>query len=124
MRILSWIIAQVWLVNGFVCKVLGLVPRHELIVARILGSEHSRLFTVLIGLGEIIIGLWVFNEVERKWCAIVQILLIATMNIIEFILAPDLLLFGKMNALFALILIVVVYYHGFVFQPRSANTKT
>lgn len=39
--ILRGLIALVWLVNGLWCKVLGHVPRHEAIVARVL-SENLR----------------------------------------------------------------------------------
>ena len=36
------------------------------------------------------------------------------MNVIEFILVPDLLLWGKMNAIFAFLLVLVVYYNEFI----------
>jgi hypothetical protein len=49
-RVLHYLIALVWLVNGLLCKVLGLVPRHAAIVARILGPSHADLLTLLIGL--------------------------------------------------------------------------
>jgi hypothetical protein len=42
---ISYLIAAVWLINGLVCKVLNLVPRHREIVARILGDNHAPLFT-------------------------------------------------------------------------------
>jgi len=48
-KILNLAIAAIWIVNGLFCKVLNLVPRHQQIVARILGSEYSRLFTIVIG---------------------------------------------------------------------------
>jgi hypothetical protein len=35
-KLLNYLIAAVWLVNGLFCKVLGLVPRHQEIVATIL----------------------------------------------------------------------------------------
>jgi hypothetical protein len=40
-RVLLVAIALVWLANGLLCKVLGLVPRHEAIVARILGPHAA-----------------------------------------------------------------------------------
>jgi len=42
--IVTYLIAAVWLVNGLFCKVLHLTPRHERIVARILGEGISGLF--------------------------------------------------------------------------------
>jgi len=42
---LNYCIAIIWLLNGLFCKVLNLVPRHQEIVARILGSTHSRALT-------------------------------------------------------------------------------
>ncbi|MEP6795220.1 MAG: DoxX-like family protein, partial [Saprospiraceae bacterium] len=51
-KILTYFIATIWVANGLFCKVLNLVPRHQEIVARILGNNHSRLLTFLIGLSE------------------------------------------------------------------------
>ncbi len=36
-QILNYLIAAVWIANGLFCKVLNLVPRHQEIVARIIG---------------------------------------------------------------------------------------
>jgi len=44
-KLLTLLIATVWLANGLFCKLLNLVPRHRLIVARILGAPHATLFT-------------------------------------------------------------------------------
>ncbi len=38
-QLLTYAIASVWLVNGLFCKVLNWVPRHQFIVARILGKN-------------------------------------------------------------------------------------
>ncbi len=51
--ILTCLIAAVWLANGLLCKVLNLAPRHEQIVASILGNTYSREWTVSIGIAEI-----------------------------------------------------------------------
>ncbi len=40
-QIATILIAGVWVVNGLFCKVLNLTPRHESIVARILGDAHA-----------------------------------------------------------------------------------
>lgn len=118
-RFLTYTVATVWLVNGLFCKVLNWVPRHEQIVARILGLEHAPLLTKGIGLSEVLMAVWVISTIRSRWCAIAQIVLVATMNSIEFVLAPDLLLFGRLNAFFALLFIGVVYYNEFVLASTS-----
>jgi len=110
---LNYFIAMVWLVNGFVCKVVNLVPRHQEIVARIMGNEHARLFTLLIGIAETGMAAWILSGVARKLNATVQIIVIAVMNVLEFILVPDLLLWGRLNALFAFLFIVLILYNNF-----------
>lgn len=113
------IIATVWLANGLVYKVLNLIPRHELIVARILGNSYSRPLTILIGLSEIIMAIWTFTKFKSKLNAIAQMAIVATMNMIEFMLAPDLLLWGKFNAFFAFLFILLVYYNEFVLNKQQ-----
>lgn len=115
--------ATVWLANGLVCKVLNLVPRHELIVARILGNSYARPLTILIGLSEIIMAIWTLTKFKSKLNAIAQMAIVATMNIIEFILAPDLLLWGKFNAFFAFLFILLVYYNQFVLNKQLKQTS-
>ena len=48
-RLITYLIALVWLTNGLLCKVLMLVPRHAAIVARILGPAHASVLIRLIG---------------------------------------------------------------------------
>jgi hypothetical protein len=117
-RILTWFIALVWLANGLFCKVLGFVPRHEQIVARILTSNYSHSFTVLIGISEIVMAIWILSSFKTKLNAIVQIVVVATMNVIEFMFTPDLLLWGKFNSLFAFIFILVVFINGFYLNKK------
>ncbi|MEY2917238.1 MAG: hypothetical protein RIS73_952, partial [Bacteroidota bacterium] len=63
-QLLNYLIATVWLINGLFCKVLNFVPRHQEIVAQILGNNNARLFTFLIGLAEIIMTIWIISQ---KW---------------------------------------------------------
>jgi uncharacterized membrane protein YphA (DoxX/SURF4 family) len=116
---LTYCTATVWIANGLFCKVLNLVPRHEQIVARILGDDHSRLLTILIGLSEIIMAVWILSGYKTKLNTIAQITIVATMNTLEFILVPDLLLWGKLNSLFAFIFILVVYFNEFYFNKKQ-----
>lgn len=118
-RLLTGLIAIVWLVNGLVCKVCNLVPRHQQIVAKILGDDDSRMLTVLIGLSEIVMAIWVLTKFKSKLNAFSQIALVATMNIVEFVMVPDLLLWGKLNSVFALLFVGLVYYNEFVLNVKS-----
>ena len=106
-RILNYFLATVWFVNGLLCKVLNLVPRHQEIVGRILGSEYVSILTKLIGLSEIVMAIWIVSRIKSKLNATTQIIIIATMNTLEFLLVPDLLLWGKLNALFAFLFIIM-----------------
>lgn len=112
-QLLNYFISTVWLVNGLFCKVLNLVPRHQEIVARILGNDSSRLFTILIGISETIMAIWILSRVLTRINAIMQIIIIATMNTMEFLLVPDLLLWGRANAIFAFLFIILIYYNEF-----------
>ncbi len=111
-------IAIVWLINGLVCKVLNLVPRHEQIVSRILGEDYSKPLTILIGLSEIIMAIWILTKYKSKLSAIIQMIVVGVMNILEFILVPDLLLWGKLNSIFALLFISLIYYNEFVLNKK------
>ncbi|QMU63169.1 MAG: hypothetical protein GKR88_02015 [Flavobacteriaceae bacterium] len=115
---ITYLIALIWLANGLLYKVLNLVPRHQEIVSRILGDEHAVLFTKLIGFSEIIMAVWIVSRFCSRINAIVQIIIIVTMNILEFIIVPDLLLWGKWNSVFALLFILLIYYNEFIFKSK------
>jgi hypothetical protein len=118
-KALTYCIAIVWIANGLFCKVLNLVPRHEQIVARILGASHSRTLTLLIGLAEIGMAIWILSAFKPRWNAITQIAVVGTMNTLEFFLAPDLLLWGKLNAFYAFLFMVVIYYNEFHLNKKN-----
>ena len=123
-KILHYFTAAIWLLNGFVCKVLNLVPRHEQIVARILGDAYARPFTTLIGLSEIVMAIWIVSGIKSKLNAILQIFVVATMNLLEFLLVPDLLLWGKLNAVFAACFIALVFYNEFALHKKLTQQKS
>lgn len=120
-KILTYCIATVWIANGLFCKVLNLVPRHEQIIAGILGDDYSRPLTILIGLSEIIMAIWILSGYKTRLNAIAQILVVGIMNILEFILVPDLLLWGKLNSFFAFLFILVVYFNEFYQNRKQLN---
>ena len=117
-QLLTYLIAGVWFINGLLCKVLNLVPRHQQIVAQILGETYAPLLTVLIGLSEIVMTIWVLTKFHPKLNAALQMVVVLSMNVLEFILVPDLLLWGHWNAFFALLFVAVVYYKEFVLSKQ------
>ena len=120
-KILKGLIAAVWIANGLLCKLLNLVPRHREIVARIIGGDHAVDFTRLIGCAEIAMAIWIISGYKSRLNAIVQVVVIATMNTLEFLLAPDLLLWGRLNALYAFLFIVVILTNQFYRRPRPTQ---
>jgi hypothetical protein len=122
-QILNYLIAAVWIANGLFCKVLNLVPRHREIVARIVGNAHAGVLTRLIGFSEIAMAAWILSGIKTKLNAIGQVVVIMTMNILEFIIAPDLLLWGRFNAMFAALFCLLILLNEFNLrkkQPQQA----
>ena len=117
-RVITLFIALVWLINGLLCKVLNLVPRHQEIIGEILGNEHSRILAILIGSSEIVMAIWVLSRFKTRINAILQIVVIASMNTLEFFLVPDLLMWGKLNSLFAFLFILLIAYNEFVIRAK------
>ncbi|CAN5301631.1 hypothetical protein BH20ACI1_BH20ACI1_08650 [soil metagenome] len=120
-KILNYLIAAVWLINGLFCKVLNFVPRHEQIVGRILGNDYAKPFTTLIGFAEIGMTIWILSRIKPKLNAVFQMAIVAIMNILEFFLVPDLLLWGRANAIIAAIFIILIYFNEFVLGKHSVR---
>jgi DoxX-like family len=118
---LNYFIAIVWMANGLFCKVLNLVPRHQEIVARVLGNEHARLLTLLIGIAETGMAVWILSGIRTRFNILAQIIVIAIMNSLEFFLVPDLLFWGRANAFFAFMFILLIYYKEFHLTKKSTQ---
>lgn len=116
--IITYCIALVWILNGLFCKVLNFVPRHRQIISQILGDNYAQVFTILIGFSEIVMAIWILSKFKHRLNALIQIAIVGVMNILEFILVPDLLLWGKLNSLFAFIFILVVYLNEFYLNKK------
>ena len=99
------------------------MPRHQQIVASILGNKDARSLTILIGCSEIVMALWILSGIKKRTNAMAQMLVVACMNSLEFILVPDLLLWGKFNAVFAFLLILIIYCNEFILR-KKLNSKT
>jgi DoxX-like family len=117
--LLNYFIATVWVANGLFCKVLNLVPRHQQIVGRILGDDYAHPLTVLIGFSEMVMAIWVLSGLWTRLNVVTQTLVIATMNVLEFVLVPDLLMWGKANSIFAFLFILLIYYNEFHLNKKS-----
>ncbi|UAY51982.1 DoxX-like family protein [Ferruginibacter albus] len=111
-KIITIFIALVWFINGAICKLLNYVPRHQKIVARILGEQHAGLFTIFIGAAEIIMAFWIISGRYIQLNCWTQIIIIAIMNILEFFMASDLLLWKRFNLVFAFLFILLIYFNG------------
>jgi len=113
-------IALVWFINGFFCKVLNLVPRHQQIVSTILDTAYSRELTRSIGYLEIGLSICIAAQIKTKYLAIFQISIILLMNSLEFIYCPEHLLWGKFNLIFALLLCVVIGINEYLLKTKKA----
>ena len=118
-KITTIFISLIWLSNGLICKLMDLVPRHKQIVAHVLPNQNSYRVTTIIGLLEVLMAIWVTTKIKFKLNAIIQILTIAIMNSIEYTMTPNLLLWGKLNSVFALLFMILIYYNAFVLAKKT-----
>ena len=86
------LIGAVWIFHGLYSKLLNGIPRHRQIIGRILGESRASTATVVIGLGEIAVGIWALSGWQRVLCASAQTAALVAMNVIEIALAADLLI--------------------------------
>jgi uncharacterized membrane protein YphA (DoxX/SURF4 family) len=104
LKLATVLIGSVWIFHGLYSKILDGIPRHRLIVGRILGEEIASTATISIGVLEISLGLWVFSGRYRRSCAALQTMAIVSMNALEIWLAKDLLISAvgmvALNAIF------------------------
>ena len=91
-KLLTVFIGCVWVFHGLFSKLAGGIPRHRQIVGRILGEGVADRATLVIGILEISLGLWIFSGIQRRTCAWVQTLALISMNFLEILLAKDLLI--------------------------------
>jgi len=108
-KFVTYAIAAVWLLFGLLGKLVPITTTHNQIVARVFGSDVSGPITMAIGIGELFMALWVVSGRWSPICGWLQIALVVTMNCIELTIARDLLLWGPMNGIFALLFVSVVY---------------
>ncbi len=105
---------------GLRCKLLGQVPRHEQLVARVVGHALAPTLTILIGLAELGMVGWILSGLLPRLCAFTQAGVVMTMNVIEQLIADDLLLFGRFNLLWATLFSALVLVR-LRWQPPAAR---
>ena len=130
--------ALVWGVNGLWCKVLGGVPRHEAIVGEVLADVVdvfgnvvaigdvdvdvvAAVLTRVIGVLELLMLAWFLSGHWPRLNAASQITIVLAMNIIEQLVAPELLLFGPWNFLWACCFCAVVVVRTRLHLARLAQ---
>ena len=86
------VIGSVWVFHGIYSKILNGIPRHRLIVGKILNKERAQNATRIIGTLEVVLGVWAFTGWQPVWCASIQTIAIVAMNSLEIVLARELLI--------------------------------
>lgn len=120
-RIFLFLISTVWLLNGAYAKVLGFVPRHESIIKVILELNNAKCLVIIIGLLEIMMAIWIISGIYSKINALIQSAIILLMNVLEQIYAPELLLWGKWNFVFALLFVFFIIWNEFYNHPNPSE---
>lgn len=119
LTILRLCTAAVWLVFGLVFKVMHVVPRHDQIVAAVLGPDLARPLTIAVGVGETMLALWILSGRWPRTCAAVQTLAIVAMNTLELTLARDHLLAPLPMVLANIVLLAAGWYLAVRTQARA-----
>ena len=110
-------IGSVWVFHGLYSKILNGIPRHRLIVGKILGTANAGIATKAIGLLEVLLGLWAFTGWQPVGCAVVQTTAIVAMNTLEIVLAGELLISAIGMVILNLGFLALVW-HWAIFTPK------
>ena len=108
--------------HGLYSKIFDGIPRHRLIVVRVLGEGTARPASIVIGVLEVLLGIWVFSGRKRRACALVQTLAIASMNTLEILLARDLLISASGMVALNLAFLSLVFYWA-ISTPQGCSTS-
>ncbi len=112
------VIGSVWVFHGLYSKILNGIPRHRLIVAKIIGTANAGIATKTIGLLEMLLGLWTFIGWQPVGCATMQTAAIVAMNTLEILLAGELLISAAGMVILNLGFLTLVWQWA-IFVPRS-----
>ena len=86
------VIGSVWVFHGLYSKILNGIPRHRLIVGKVMGDANAGIATRVIGVLEVLLGVWAWTGWQPVGCAVVQTAAIVAMNSLEIFLARELLI--------------------------------
>jgi len=111
------VIGSVWVFHGLYSKIFNGIPRHRLIVGKILGAENAGIATKAIGLLELLLGIWAFTGWQPVGCAVVQTAAIVAMNSSEIFLARALLISAAGMVILNLVFLSLVW-HWAMFAPK------
>lgn len=103
-------VALVWFVFGLVFKVFNVVPRHREIVATVLGDDLAGPMTVMIGLAEVGVGVWMLSGWRPRTCAALQTVALVVMNTLEITIAKEHLLAPLPMVLANAVLLTLVWW--------------
>lgn len=108
--------ASVWFCFGLFGKIIPAHGRHQQILEDILHISNANTLIVFIGLLELALSLWILTIKNVKHLVPFQVMLILFMNLLELKFAPEHLLFGRFNILFAIaysyLIIYLEYFHN------------
>jgi hypothetical protein len=113
------LIGVVWVFHGLFSKLLNGIPRHRLIVGKILGTANAGVFTKVIGLFEVLLGIWAFTGWQAVGCAAVQTAALVIMNTLEIIFAEELLISAVGMVILNLVFLTLIWYWAlfFIWNP-------
>jgi hypothetical protein len=111
------VIGSVWVFHGLYSKILNGIPRHRLIVGKILGAANAGMATRAIGLLEVLLGLWAFTGWQAVGCAVVQTAAIVAMNTLEICLAGEFLISAVGMVILNLGFLGLIWHWAF-FAPK------
>ena len=86
------LIGAVWIFHGLYSKLLNGIPRHRLIVGKVLGTANAGIATKTIGVLEVLLGVWALTGWQPVACAVVQTTALVAMNTLEIVMAAELLI--------------------------------
>jgi hypothetical protein len=114
------VIGSVWVFHGLYSKLLNGIPRHRLIVGKILGPANAGLATKTIGLLEVLLGVWAFSQWKPVACAVAQSAAIVSMNALQISLASELLI-SAIGMVILNVGFLTLVWHGAIFTANSSS---
>lgn len=93
-----------------------------MIVAAVIGDELAGPVTILIGVGEVAIAVWILSGKSPRQCMLVQTVLILVMNTLEITMARHLLLAPIPMVLANTVLLAVGWYCALKSTANHPNT--